>query len=97
MDTQVSPVPYSVYALIDPSSDVVRYVGMTNNLPRRVVEHFTLRGKNIRLNAWLANLALVGYVPFVKVLETCESKEKAVMQEAVHIASHSQTIYNLVA
>lgn len=90
-------VPHTVYSLVDPISDTVRYVGMTNNLTRRVIEHLSLRGSNLRLKAWIAGLAVAGYVPLVKVLDLCESREVALMKEVVHIASHSETIYNLVA
>ena len=93
----ISPVPYTVYALVDPLTDVVRYVGMTNNLPRRIVEHFSLRGSNLMLKAWIAGLAIAGYVPVVKVLEVCERKEVAALREAAHIATHEDTVYNLVA
>lgn len=90
-------VPYSVYALIDPLTNVVRYVGITNNLPRRIVEHLSLRGCNLLVKAWIASLAIAGYVPIVKVLEICERREIAAIKEAGYIAAHSETVYNLAA
>lgn len=93
----VTHVPYTVYALIDPLTNVVRYVGITNNLPRRICEHLSLRGSNLLLKAWIAALAIAGYVPIVKVLELCERREIAALKEAVHIAANSETVFNLAA
>lgn len=88
----------SVYALIDPLNNSIEkplYVGETDNMPRRFVEHLTYKGHNLGLNAHIANLALAGYVPICKILETVEGDKKlAHARERYHIVTLNP-LYNL--
>lgn len=93
----LSYVPYTVYALVDPLDGVIRYIGITNNLPRRICEHLSLRGSNLLLKAWIAALAVKGYIPVVKVMDICPRREIAALKEACYIAANSETVYNLAA
>jgi hypothetical protein len=63
-----------IYALTDDAGNV-RYVGRTNDLSRRELEH---RGKNERnsyLKRWIAKLAREGRLPVTILLEECAESE----------------------
>lgn len=65
-------VARSIYALIDPRSKRVKYVGQTvSPVPVRVKQHVALarRGGSTRKNEWLRELDLLDLAPEVEVLE----------------------------
>lgn len=89
---------YTVYGLRCPIEDTIMYVGETNNFPRRMCEHLSLRGHNLGLNAWIATLAVKGYVPIPVVFDIVETPKDAHTRESYFIGFHSQeghTLYNL--
>lgn len=79
MDTSIVNPNY-IYALIDPQTNQIRYVGKTNNLKLRFRGHINeaKRGKRDHKNRWVASLLKKDFVPVVRVLEECgdDWKEK---------------------
>lgn len=63
-----------VYALVDPRTNEVRYIGSTNNLLRRLNEHMRLYGGNKRKNAWLKELKDSSMLPYALTLEVLEDE-----------------------
>lgn len=55
-----------VYLLRDPVSGIVRYVGQTANLKRRMYEHKTIRKS--RVCGWIEELLLQGLEPLVEFI-----------------------------
>ena len=62
----------SIYALIDPRDDAVRYVGCAGDIDERLRQH--MRSKNLGLPKyrWLAELKRCGLSPRLEILETVE-------------------------
>jgi predicted GIY-YIG superfamily endonuclease len=61
---------FIVYALIDPRTDEVHYIGRTTRLKKRYNEH--LNGKDPfypQKNAWVNELIASGHLPIMKSLE----------------------------
>lgn len=64
-----------IYALADPSTDAVRYIGKTNrNVRTRFRAHVNRASKqrHIRSAAWIDGLLLAGFEPRLIVLETVD-------------------------
>jgi len=66
------PQKYEIYALCEPSSMLVRYVGKTVNLAKRLQQH-PYRRHNARLNKWWQGLQASGVSPEVVVLEQTDA------------------------
>jgi hypothetical protein len=83
---------YHIYALIDPRTLRVRYVGRTKNVARRMYGHQSdaSRGKggNAQLAEWLRCLASARKNPIVCILESREGKE-SILAEMEWIAKLS--------
>lgn len=74
MDTSILPQKeYFVYALRDPQTDQVRYVGKSDNVERRFSGHINeaKRGRTDHKNRWIASLLKNGMRPSVVILEVC--------------------------
>lgn len=70
---------HCVYALIDPRSDGVFYIGQTSDLSRRRAEH--LEGTDQLSGLVVRQIRLAGFLPLVMVLERCESMDAALRSE----------------
>jgi predicted GIY-YIG superfamily endonuclease len=70
-----------VYALCEPSTGEIRYVGKSRNPVQRLAGHLTSTG---RVGSWIATLESV---PVVRVLEACETEEDALANERRFIAN----------
>mgnify|MGYP002621028396 CR=1 FL=1 len=68
-----------MYALIDPRSDGIFYIGQTSDLPRRRAEH--LEGTDQLSGLVVRQIRLAGFLPLVMVLERCESVDAALRAE----------------
>jgi hypothetical protein len=58
----------TIYALTDPNSGEVRYVGQTTNVKARVCQHFST-SPSARCGAWVRRLRAGGRRPNVVILE----------------------------
>ncbi len=75
---------YSVYALIDPRDQAIRYIGMSNNVQRRFLQHirgYTSNAANRSRDQWLASLKQDNTEPLVRVLETTDDFAQARLRE----------------
>lgn len=63
---------YSIYALIDPRDQLVRYVGMSQDVIRRFGSHLRLEHdeSNPAKTAWISDLSSHVLLPILSVLET---------------------------
>lgn len=63
-----------IYALVDPRSEEVKYVGKSNNPKRRLRDH--IKGFGVRHNLdkkrWLDELLSLGLEPKITILERCD-------------------------
>ncbi len=59
-----------IYALIDPRTDIIRYIGKSDDPHRRLSEHLSLLSSTYKAR-WLAQLAAAGLLPEIRVLEEC--------------------------
>lgn len=67
-----------VYCLKHPLTNEVRYIGRTNNLKRRFAEHLRhSRSANSHKKTWILQLLKSGLSPIMEVLEECEHKNAA--------------------
>lgn len=88
--TQLPQGAACVYALTDPGSGDVRYVGWTTQPGRRFVAHKQGRGKNHRA-AWIRKLKRAGQLPKMVLLCVFNSQEEAKRVEVELIARLSKT------
>ena len=68
-----------MYALIDPRSDGIFYIGQTSDLSRRRAEH--IEGTDQLSGLIVRQIRLAGFLPLVVVLERCESMDAALRAE----------------
>lgn len=67
-----------VYALIDPISNAVRYVGCTTDILTRMKRHRTAPGV---MAIWIGGLELIGLQPRVKMLQVCRDSATGMRAE----------------
>lgn len=63
---------YLIYALIDPRDNQIKYIGKTNNLERRIKEHFSYR-KNTLCSNWIQSLKNVNMKPIFQIIDEVEN------------------------
>jgi hypothetical protein len=67
-----------IYALTEPETEEIRYIGKADNLNKRYTEHLSY-GKNAKNKthraSWLRHLMALGKQPDVLVLEECDSSD----------------------
>jgi len=80
-----------VYALVDPRTGDVRYVGQTiKDLSARLRLHRSIP-VNTGMAAWLAEMDAAGLEPEMRAVGSHESQADADSHEASLVASHAQT------
>ena len=72
---------YFVYALTDPRTGTVAYVGITNNAYERFKQHISYRDNNGKKHAWIQQLQQEKVMPAMKILEIVEDEETALNRE----------------
>jgi predicted GIY-YIG superfamily endonuclease len=82
---------YFVYALTDPRTDIVAYVGITNNPNARLQEHISCTGPNDEKKTWVRKLQEEGYEPRMKILEVVDTKGEATAREKYWIQHYTST------
>lgn len=70
-----------VYRLIDPRNQSTRYVGLTENLLTRFIQHLRCVDKNARKNDWVHELDSLGLVPIAEQLELITDRSIAAKRE----------------
>jgi predicted GIY-YIG superfamily endonuclease len=78
----MTPTTYQLYALIDPTTNEVKYIGLTTRpLHRRLESHLAdKRNDNLR-QRWVRYLLLQDIKPEITLLNTFTSKEEATQEE----------------
>src|SRR6266487_1347018 len=65
---------FVTYALLDPRTTSVFYVGLSNDLTTRFIAHITNREVNRAKNAVIDELRSVGMLPYCRTLEVTDSE-----------------------
>lgn len=75
-----------IYKLINPRTNLPFYIGRTNDVTRRYMEHcHSLYAKNTLCSQYIATLRFNGITPLIEVIETCETVNEAKIMEVKHI------------
>lgn len=63
-----------IYSLIDPRDNRIRYIGKTNNLKRRLLQHTKSKELlyNTFKNHWIKKLISLSLSPIIQVIEECD-------------------------
>lgn len=67
-----------VYELVDPRTNAVVYVGITNNPNLRFQAHLSNTEGNDKKDRWVEQLREESFEPRMKILEIMETREEAV-------------------
>jgi len=79
---------FCVYALCEPNSSKVRYVGKTSNLKGRFKRHLETKDERSHLYRWVKKLQKSGKNPEIKVLQECFSDAAAYEAEIYWISEY---------
>lgn len=63
-----------IYALVDPRTRMIHYVGQTDDVDRRYSEHLKDASDTTKV-AWLSELRALDFKPHVHVLQQCENED----------------------
>jgi predicted GIY-YIG superfamily endonuclease len=80
--------PYTIYALIDPRDLAVCYIGITNDVYDRFMQHLRCDGTNSAKDTWIAELKQENVMLIMKTLEVVETVEQARERETFWIHHH---------
>lgn len=77
----LSPGQYAIYALIDPTDELVYYVGQTRSPKGRLAAHLAERHHDGKKGEWLRRLKHKGQQPLMLVLEVVRGEETVLARE----------------
>lgn len=72
---------YAVYALIDPRDNTVRYVGITDDVYGRFLQHIRGMDENYAKSVWIQELRALNKMVIMETLEECGGYEEACERE----------------
>lgn len=87
---------YFIYALVDPRTNEVTYVGLTNNPNSRFQDHMSNFGTNIKKSNWIRQLRDEHLGPRMSILEIVDTKEAATEREKYWINHYLSSGASLV-
>lgn len=96
MDSLPPNSPYTIYALIDPRDQSVRYIGLTNDVYMRFWQHILRDSSNPGKDSWINELKVVQQVVIMKTLEQVETVEQAREREVFWIGHYTALGENLL-
>lgn len=83
---------YSIYVLIDPRDNQVRYVGRTTNLEHRYKQHLVpINGSTLEKKNWIQELRQLGLQPLLSVIDSADNRVDASAKETYWIHHYTQT------
>ena len=88
-----------IYALTDPRTGAIRYIGKSNDPNARLKSHIGRRSHNPFLNAWIDDMRSAGMVPSLAILQKVDYTHWRLAERnsiAAHLAA-GQSLLNLVA
>jgi hypothetical protein len=88
---------YTIYKLVDPSDNQIRYVGLTfNSLKQRLKSHLSEPGKSHKIY-WIKKLKKQGLIPIIEsVEEDISTYEKACEREIYYIDFFKNDITQII-
>lgn len=75
------PQKFYVYALLDPRTDIVGYIGITTNPRKRYLNHLSFEDKNQQKDSWIQQLYDDDILPAMKIVEIVDTLEQAQERE----------------
>lgn len=82
------PPKYTVYALIDPRDQSVKYIGITKDVYSRMRQHSRCEENNTAKNAWITELQREQLMFIMHSLEKVRTFEQALKREAAWIKAY---------
>lgn len=81
---------YKIYALIDPITEIIRYIGYTSKtLETRLRYHiYDCKSKNTHKTAWIKGLIKKGQTPIITLLQECNTLQEALELEVLTISKY---------
>src|SRR5438034_10386994 len=76
---------YTVYALIDPRDNGIRYIGIAEYPDIRLVQHLRSGDGNIPKREWISELLQLGLTPVMEPIETGLALSRALEHEMIWI------------
>jgi len=88
-------ITHYIYALQDPFTEKIKYIGRTINPKERLYGHIC-EGRNFNTDKaqWIKSILDQGKIPMIKILEET-IKEKSVKAEEKWMKKHKNTILNI--
>jgi len=83
-----------IYVLKCPITNEIKYIGQTINFAKRKTDHFTNKGKSLRLMFWFDSLEKVGLKPIFEIYFICDDKEIKNKIEEKLIKTMNKTVLN---
>ena len=84
-----------IYTLSDPNTGIVRYIGKTNNIKKRLRRHLSNNNlsENTKKNNWIISLLRNKSIPIIEVLDEVHSDDID-FYEIFYISLCISSVYN---
>jgi len=80
---------YYLYYLIDPNTNLIRYVGISYHPDRRLSEHIHVSSKlKTHKDRWIHNLLIKNQKPIMKIVHESQDKDEILAYEIEHISMY---------
>lgn len=76
---------YVIYALVDPRDNTVHYIGITDDVYQRFMQHINCGSNNFAKNAWILGLRAANKMVIMETLEEVDTREQALIRETYWI------------
>lgn len=86
--------PISIYALICPMTNEVKYIGASYDVERRFRSHLNNKWPNMKMKIWMNILKENNLQPTFKVLEILQTRLESVEREQFYIEKYRETLVN---
>lgn len=81
---------FAVYVLIDPIDNLVRYVGIAENVYTRFIQHINCQGSNADKNLWIMDRRSKNLMIIMRTIDQAETRAEALILEQKWIAYYSK-------